>query len=612
MRRLIALGAAVVLLAAGTPAPTSAASATFVDVPRSHVFLDEITWLADEGISRGYPGPGGTRFDPSAPVLREQMAAFLYRVAGEPEVEVPVVSPFVDVSPQHVFFKPIVWLASTGVSTGYTEPGGKKSFRPSQPVLREQMAAFLYRLRDADIGVTDVPPLSSDLELFTDVAGSHVFFDQILWLAYVGITTGYEEEDGISFRPSQPVLREQMAAFLHRYERPVFGGTFRLVAPTETMLSMSDDGRTVVHGASYTLPDTSVVGGVSVWDRDAGESTPVVDLDGEAHYVDGGLLSGDGRWLAVTSASARMAPGDVQDDDIDVFLIDRATDERVKVSQGSTSRWSSTDAGLASLSADGRYVVFSSWANDVVDHDLPSGVNLYRWDRETGETIAINHAPWPQFTSGVGGGQASADGSRIVFWSAGAEVPEDDNGLADAYLWDDGDITLLSRAVGGGPGNAASYVDLISPDGRFVKVRSSATDLVAEHDPYVDEYLWDAESGSLEKGPRATHFGGTGEEIVGFQRLFSSHPDYFAFAWDRSDLIPDANGGTQVLMLDETTGSIDVITRMPDGSLPFNGFHSSPRMSADGRYVVFSARSSALIDGHEQDGLFSWDRFGID
>ncbi|MFT4187879.1 MAG: S-layer homology domain-containing protein [Aeromicrobium sp.] len=112
----------------------------FTDVSSQHVFKEHIVWLAGSDITTGYADGS---FRPGQPVLREQMAAFLYRLAGSPPVtDLPTTSPFKDVSTQHEFYKEIVWMSRTGVTTGYDDG----SFRPGQPVLREQMAAFLYRV----------------------------------------------------------------------------------------------------------------------------------------------------------------------------------------------------------------------------------------------------------------------------------------------------------------------------------------------------------------------------------------------------------------------------------------------------------------------------------
>jgi len=217
---VLALGGALTLTSLPAAADTS-----FSDVPGSHVFVEEIEFLASTGITTGYDNGNGTSsFRPSAPVLREQMAAFLYRLDalyyGEPfEFTPPNVSPFTDVPTTHVFYKEIVWLAGTGITTGYDNGNGTRSFQPSAPVLREQMAAFLCRFDTAEDCSDLEEYLGEDpFQIFTDVFPNHVFFDAIFLIGASGVSTGYDNGDGTrSYRPGQPVLREQMAAFLTRY-----------------------------------------------------------------------------------------------------------------------------------------------------------------------------------------------------------------------------------------------------------------------------------------------------------------------------------------------------------------------------------------------------------
>ena len=131
----------------GQDPPADAPGSTFSDTV-SNTFSKHIAWLAGEEITTGYAD--GT-FRPSAPVLREQMAAFLYRLAGSPSISLPLTgSPFADVAVTDTFYKEIVWLESTGVTTGYVESDGTTTFRGSAPVLREQMAAFLFRFDERD------------------------------------------------------------------------------------------------------------------------------------------------------------------------------------------------------------------------------------------------------------------------------------------------------------------------------------------------------------------------------------------------------------------------------------------------------------------------------
>ena len=180
----------------------------FPDVTDVNPLLPHVDWLVVEGITEGYDD--GT-FRPYAPVSRQAMAAFLYRAAGSPAWEAPTESPFADVGPASPFYAEITWLAAQGITTGYDGPGDSVLFRPTAPVSRQAMAAFLYRAADAEHVAGGGLP-------FTDVGGSP-FLTEISWLAEVGISTGTEVAPGtFAFRPLEPVSRQAMAAFLHRMD----------------------------------------------------------------------------------------------------------------------------------------------------------------------------------------------------------------------------------------------------------------------------------------------------------------------------------------------------------------------------------------------------------
>jgi hypothetical protein len=186
---------------------------SFVDVAKGDQFFTEISWLARAGISTGWVNPDGAReFRPVTPIARDAMAAFLYRLQGSPDVELPEASPFTDVDPSNPFYEEIVWLAQEEISSGWVQADGTAQFRPYQPIARDAMAAFLHRL-DGSPDV-DAPAVSP----FTDVAPSDAFYAEITWLAQRGIATGWQGNDGTAvFQPLNPVNRDAMAAFLHRY-----------------------------------------------------------------------------------------------------------------------------------------------------------------------------------------------------------------------------------------------------------------------------------------------------------------------------------------------------------------------------------------------------------
>jgi len=204
-----------VTTAGGTSAVSAAdrftyfAPKDFSDVSQSTQYYQEIQWLASTGITTGYPDGS---FLPVASVNRDAMAAFLYRFAGSPSFTPPVVSPFTDVATDNQFYKQITWLASAGITTGYDNGDGTKSYHPLDPVHRDAMAAFLYRFAGSP---AFTPPTTSP---FSDVTPQTQYFKEMTWLASTGITTGYDNGNGTkSYHPLDSVERDAMAAFLYRY-----------------------------------------------------------------------------------------------------------------------------------------------------------------------------------------------------------------------------------------------------------------------------------------------------------------------------------------------------------------------------------------------------------
>ncbi|GMA32936.1 S-layer homology domain-containing protein [Litorihabitans aurantiacus] len=92
-------------------------------------------------------------------------------------------------------------------------PDGTRQFRPLEPINRDAMAAFLYRLADVEDYVPAAPMP------FADVAPGAQFATEIAWVAEVGISTGWVGNDGtVIFRPVTPIARDAIAAFLSRYD----------------------------------------------------------------------------------------------------------------------------------------------------------------------------------------------------------------------------------------------------------------------------------------------------------------------------------------------------------------------------------------------------------
>lgn len=187
----------------------------FTDVFDSTPHVQDIWWLAYSGISEGWSESYDRRsFRPYALVARADMAAFLYRLAGEPAFDEASGPQFPDVDASTPHRRAILWLASSGISKGWDNGNGTFSFRPYANVARADMAAFLYRLAGE-------PAFDETSALgFADVNASTPHRRAILWLASSGVSKGWDEANGTkTFRPYLEVARCDMAAFLHRMEQ---------------------------------------------------------------------------------------------------------------------------------------------------------------------------------------------------------------------------------------------------------------------------------------------------------------------------------------------------------------------------------------------------------
>jgi len=186
---------------------TLPACPTFTDVsPANNQFAPQICWMAANKITTGMPD--GT-YAPKQPVTREAMAAFVYRLAGV-SVTPPSKPSFSDVSQSNsLFYTEIEWMSTKGITTGM--PDG--TYAPKQPVTREAMAAFLYRLAGSPTYYPPSKPSFPDVSNDKNSKNYNQFYKEIEWMNAKGITTGMA--DG-TYAPKQPVTREAMAAFMWR------------------------------------------------------------------------------------------------------------------------------------------------------------------------------------------------------------------------------------------------------------------------------------------------------------------------------------------------------------------------------------------------------------
>ena len=101
--------------------PDEPGSPEFVDVQPGHLFYEDIRWLADNGLALGTEIGDDTWFYPTSPMSRQAMAAFMYRYADADWLPEEGTQTFSDVGPDHQFYVPIEWMVATGLADGYVD-----------------------------------------------------------------------------------------------------------------------------------------------------------------------------------------------------------------------------------------------------------------------------------------------------------------------------------------------------------------------------------------------------------------------------------------------------------------------------------------------------------
>lgn len=179
----------------------SAGAQTFKDVPYDHWAHDEIRFLTDKQVIRGF---SNSTFKPLTTLTRKDAAVMIVRALKLPAVQQPTVKPS-DLKPTMGGYKEMMIAANKGMFTI-----ANNSFRPDSPLTREEMARVLavaYNYKGAG---------KSSFKDLTKASPFYIYIDAI---AKNDITTGYS--DG-TFKPKVAVNRAQFSTFLKRvYEKPL-------------------------------------------------------------------------------------------------------------------------------------------------------------------------------------------------------------------------------------------------------------------------------------------------------------------------------------------------------------------------------------------------------
>ena len=333
------------------------------------------------------------------------------------------------------------------------------------------------------------------------------------------------------------------------------------------------------------------------------------DVPGSApSYLDAApSISANGRWVAFTS-DAPLVPGD-SNGASDVFVRDRTTGFTERISEaycfeGICGRAAASGASsMPSISADGRYVVFTSGAPNLVPEDGNGSIqDVFVADRVAGgirlASVTATGGPGDSFSYG---GFISSDGRWVGFTSNATNlVSGDDNGAEDVFLRDmsTGPIFqytfLVTETATNAPLNGDSVLDDMDPTATHFVFRTEATNLPGTDTNGVrDLWVRNLSVGASDPSAyRRISIGTGGAQTDGESLNPSLSDDATVVAWASgatnvvaNDDLPGDVGTGDVFVTNLTTGTTVLASVDTDG-YPLPGGSFGGTLSANGRYVA--------------------------
>ena len=315
-------------------------------------------------------------------------------------------------------------------------------------------------------------------------------------------------------------------------------------------------------------------------------------------------LSGDARRIAFTSAATNLTAGDDGNRSIrDVFVFDQGTGVVELVSAGLGGAAADSASGQPVLDDDGSHVGFASRATNLVAGDSNRFSDVFVLVPGAGVVRASVAGDGTQANGASAEPDLSSNGRLIVFTSrADNLVPGDTNGNDDVFVHNmvTGATALVSAGLRGRPADGDSSAPAISPDGRFVTFSSDAGNLVAgDRNRRQDVFRRDLITRHTRLiSVRRGGGGGQNKALAGGRAQVSDvsrHGRFVVFESDATNLAGrDRNRRTDIYVRDVRRGwtrRVSLSTTNEEGS----GASFLPRITPDGRFVIFASRADDLV-----------------
>ncbi|MEL7228481.1 MAG: hypothetical protein AAGK38_01040 [Pseudomonadota bacterium] len=369
---------------------------------------------------------------------------------------------------------------------------------------------------------------------------------------------------------------------------------------------ISADGRLIVfesQASDYVAGDTNGLRDIFLHDTETGTTTIISKAaDGTSNSAGGRHpeISADGQFIVFESSSNNLVDNDTNIKR-DIFLHNRITGETTLVSKATDGTQGNGGSFSATISADGKFIAYSSDATNLVANDTNGSRDVFLYDVENGTTTLVGVDSNGNQASESDGASLSADGSLVSFLSFDSSLIPGESGFTGnvfVHNTNTGETNRASQSEAGTGTNSSSKQATLSNDGQFIVFESKAVTFLSDDpnewatDAFTDVFRKDLSTGEIIQvslQADGSHPGGTSElaDISGDGR-------YVVYNDAAGDVIPgDNNRTSDVLVLDTHTGQRALVSVASDGTQG-DQFVVDSAISADGSRIVFTTRASNL------------------
>ena len=329
-------------------------------------------------------------------------------------------------------------------------------------------------------------------------------------------------------------------------------------------------------------------------------------------FSSGVSIADDGRYIIFSSDATNLVPNDTNNSN-DIFIYDRSNQTVELINFAPNDTVADAPVSIGSISGDSRYITFASNASNLVANDTNEQRDIFVYDRTAKTTERISVASDGTQANDLNLFNAISDDGRYVAYESMASnlVANDTNGQRDIFVYDRNEKTTerINVASNGTQANNHASLDSISDDGRYITFSSDATNLVPnDTNGQSDVFVYDRNKKTTERISVASD--GTQANSSSSFGSISGDGRYVAFESAATNLVAnDTNGLNDIFVYDRNEKTTEQISVANNSSEP-NGNSYGASISDDGQYIAYVSEADNLVedDTNQRADIFVYDR----